>query len=238
MSPRLVGGRLAAVAVAIMGLASRAHAEIGISVAAQSDDHLRGVSISDGQPVVSLNLAYDHASGVYGGISATAVVTRHAGWEVLGDVVYVGYAGRVDSQTSLDVGVANSCVSVYPDTTYRYNYTEVYAGISRGGLSAHVYYSPRYLGGGAPTLYAEVNGAWRPARRWRLFAHTGVLTALGHGGLTYYGRTQFDARLGLAHEFGRAELNLAWTTTSATPNFPPGYAQSRNAVVLGAAYNF
>jgi uncharacterized protein (TIGR02001 family) len=238
MSPRQVGGCLAVAAVAVLGLASRAQAEVGVSLAADTDDRLRGVSISDGQPVVSLNLAYDHQTGFYGGVSATAVVTAHDGWEMLGEVVYAGYAGRLDGQTSWDVGATNSSVSVYPDTAYRYNYTEVYAGIARNGLSAHVYYSPRYLGGGAPTFYGELNGAWRPARRWRLFAHAGVLTAVGHGALTYYGRTQFDARLGVAREFGRCEVHLAWTTTSATPDFPPGYAQSRNGVVLGAAYNF
>jgi uncharacterized protein (TIGR02001 family) len=238
MSPRRVGGRLAVVVVAILGTVPRAHAELGASVAAESDDRLRGVSISGGDPVVSVNLAYDHASGFYGGVSATAVITAHDGWEMLGDVVYAGYAGRLDGQTSWDVGASNSNVSVYPDIAYRYNYTEAYAGITRNGLSAHVYYSPRYLGGGAPTLYGEVNGVWRPAQRWRLFAHAGVLTALGGGVPTYSGRTQFDGRLGVAREFGRCEVHLAWTTTSAGPHFPPDYPQSRNALVLGAAYNF
>jgi uncharacterized protein (TIGR02001 family) len=236
MPPRRFGARLAAVAA--LGLVSQARAQVGVSISADTDERFRGVSVSDGQPVVSLNLAYDHPSGFYGGVSATAVVTRHAGWELQGDVVYAGYAGRAGGQTSWDVGVSNSSISVWPDSAYRYNYTEVYAGLARGGLSAHVYYSPRYLGGGAPTFYGELNGVWRPARRWRLTGHAGVLTALGAGELTYYGRTQFDARLGVAREFGRCEVHLAWTTTSAAPYFPPGYRQSRNALVLGAAYNF
>jgi uncharacterized protein (TIGR02001 family) len=210
---------------------------VGVSAAVESDYRVRGVSFSDGNPVLSLNLAYDHQSGVYGGVSATAVATHHLGVEILGDVVYLGYAGHMDAETSWDVGVTNSNVSVYPDIAYRYNYTELYAGVTRNGISAHVYYSPHYLGGGAQTLYAEVNGAWRPARRWRLFAHVGVLTSLG-GGLTYTGHTLFDARVGVAREFGRCELHLAWTTTSAVPYFPPGYPQSRNALVFGAIYNF
>jgi uncharacterized protein (TIGR02001 family) len=238
MSPRQVSGRLAVLALAVLGLVTRAQAQVGLSAALESDDRLRGVSISNGDPVVSLNLAYDHASGFYGGVSATAVITRHAGWEMQGGVVYAGYAGRLSGQTSWDVGAINSTVSVYADNAYRYNYTEVYAGVTRNSLSAHLYYSPSYLGGGAPTLYGELNGAWRLARRWRLFAHGGVLTAVGQGAFTYSGRTQFDGRLGVAREFGRCEVHLAWTTTSARPELPPDSLQSRNAVVLGAAFNF
>jgi uncharacterized protein (TIGR02001 family) len=221
-----------------LGLAIPAHAEVGVSAALESDDRLRGVSLSDGNPVFSLNVSYDHKSGIYGGVSATAVATDHSGVEMLGDVVYIGYARKIDAVASWDVGITNNNVSVYPDTIYRYNYTEFYTGITGNDISAHVYYSPRYVGGGARTLYAELNGAWRPARRWRLFAHVGVLTSLGGGDLTYAGHTAFDGRAGVAREFGRFELSLAWTTTSAVPYFPPDYRQSRDALVLGAVYNF
>jgi uncharacterized protein (TIGR02001 family) len=229
---------LSVAAIVLLRLAGPAHAETGLSAAVNSDDRVRGVSLSDGNPVLSLNFTYDHASGVYAGISATAVATDHTGIEMLGDVVYLGYAGRLSPETSWDVGVSNSNVSVYPDIAYRYNYTELYAGITRNNISAHLYYSPRYLGGGARTLYGEVNGTWKLASRWRLFAHAGVLTSLGGGNLTYAGSTQFDGRLGLAREFGRCEVRVAWTTTSSAPDFPEGHRQSRNAVVAGAAYNF
>jgi uncharacterized protein (TIGR02001 family) len=235
---RRSGELIAWVASVILGLVAPAHAELGASVALESDDRLRGVSLSDGNAVLSLNVTYDHASGLYGGVSGTAVATDRSGVEWLGDVVYVGYAHRLDAETSWDVGVTNSNVSVYPDTAYRYNYTEVYGGITRNNISAHIYYSPRYIGGGAATLYAEVNGAWRPAKRWRLFAHVGVLNSLGGGGRTYAGHTLFDGRAGVAREFGRYEVHLAWTTTSAAAYFPPGYRQARNALVLGAVYNF
>ena len=116
---------LSTVAVALLRLAGPAHAEIGLSAAVDSDDRVRGVSFSDGNPVFSLNLAYDHASGVYAGVSATAVATDHNGVEMLGDVVYLGYAGRLSAETSWDVGASNSNVSVYPDIAYRYNFTEL-----------------------------------------------------------------------------------------------------------------
>jgi uncharacterized protein (TIGR02001 family) len=231
-------GLLSVVALVLLRLAGPAHAEVGLSASVDSDDRVRGVSLSDGNPILSLNLTYDHVSGVYAGVSATAVATDHIGVEMLGDVVYLGYAGRLSPETSWDVGVSNSNVSIYPDIAYRYNYTELYAGITRNNISAHLHYSPRYLGGGARTLYGEVNGSWKLARRWRLFAHVGVLTSLGGGSFTYAGRTQFDGRLGVAREFGRCEVRLAWTTTSSAPDFPEGYRQSRNAVVAGAVYNF
>lgn len=230
-------GLLSVSAVAVLRLAGPAQAEVGLSAAVDSDDRVRGVSFSDGNPVLSLNLTYDHISGVYAGVSATAVATDHIGPEMLGDVVYLGYAGRLSPETSWDVGVSNSNVSVYPDIAYRYNYTELYAGITRNNISTHLYYSPRYLGGAA-TLYGEVNGSWKLSRRWRLLAHVGALTSLGGGSLTYAGRAQFDGRLGVARAFGRCEVRVAWTTTSSTPDFPEGYRQSRNALVVGAAYSF
>ena len=132
-------GLLSVAAIALLRLAGPAHAQVGLSAAVESDDRVRGVSLSDGNPVLSLNLTYDHVSGVYAGVSATTVATDHKGVEMLGDVVYLCYAGRFGPETSWDVGVSNSNVSVYPDIAYRYNYTELYAGITRNNLSAHLY---------------------------------------------------------------------------------------------------
>jgi hypothetical protein len=68
-------------------------------------------------------------------------------------------------------------------------------------LSAHVYYSPSPLVSAARTLYAEANGAARPARAWRLFAHAGVLTSLGGASVANAGHTRSALVLSDAHAF-------------------------------------
>jgi uncharacterized protein (TIGR02001 family) len=222
----------------IAGLAIPARAQLGVSASVDSDERPRGVSLSDGGPVASLNLTWDDASGVYAGASATTVATRRSGLEVLGDVIYLGYSRRLNPTTSWDVGVSNSVVAVYVQPTYRANYTEMYAGITAGPFSSHVYYSPDYLGEGARTLYGEVNGAFPLSRRWRLLAHVGVLNSLGGARVPYAGRTRYDARLGVARELGALQLRLALSATSSGVDFPEGHSQSRTALILGAAYAF
>jgi uncharacterized protein (TIGR02001 family) len=218
--------------------AGPASAQVAVSATVDSDYRQRGVSFSNGRPAASLTLAYDHASSLYLGGSAIAEATDRAGPEMLGDIVYAGYAGRLNAVTSWDAGVSNERVAIWVDRPYRFDYTEIYAGLTRGDVSAHVYFSPGYLGGGPPTLYAELNGAVRPAAHWRVFGHAGVLTPLEGRGGEYASRSRLDARAGVARELGKFEIRLAWTTITPALEFPPGYLQARNALVLSAGYAF
>jgi uncharacterized protein (TIGR02001 family) len=231
-------GQVWLAAATLLLLARPAGAQVAVSAALDSDYRQRGVSLSGGRPTASLNLAYDRASGLYLGASAVGVASEQAGPEILGSIVYAGYAGRLDASTSWDAGVSNESVSIWVDRPYRFDYTEIYAGVTRGDLGAHLYVSPSYLGGGPATVYAEVNGSLRPAPRWRLFGHVGMLTPLGAAGAGYAGQARFDARAGVARELGKFEIRLAWTTTTRAVEFPPGYNQARNALIISAAYSF
>jgi len=218
-------------------LAPSAQAQVAFSAAVDSDDRYRGVSLSAAEPTLSFGASYDHASGAYGGVTGIAVATRHAGWQALGYVAYLGYAGRLEPGTSWDVGVTNSQDMVYLYKHYVTNYTEIYAGYSRNNLSAHVYYSPNYLSDSS-TLYFELDGAVRPARGWRLFGHAGVLEPLDAERRRYAPPTRFDLRIGVARELRHSEISLAWTTTTPAPRYPQGVPQSRDALVVGASYHF
>jgi uncharacterized protein (TIGR02001 family) len=224
----------AALVILLHGAAARA--ELALSASAESDYRVRGVSFSGGQPTLGLNAAYDHDSGVYASASAIAVATEHDGVRPLGWVAQAGYARRIDVDTSWDIGVTNTDVSLYADRSYRANYTEVYAGVTRGAVSAHVYYSPNYLGRGRGTVYFDVNGAVRPAEHWRLFGHVGVQAPLNAPPHTDTAR--LDLRAGVAREFKRCEMHVEWTTTTSAPIYPVGYGQSRSALVVGAALFF
>jgi uncharacterized protein (TIGR02001 family) len=231
--PRLSWWAAAALVFAFPCLAAPARAQVAISASADSDYRLRGVSISDGRPTVSATVAYDHSSGAYGGLTVVAVATRHSGVQALGYDAYAGYAHRVSPDLSLEIGIVNSDVAVYLDHRYSANYTEIYAGLAHGNISAHIYFSPHYIIGGASTVYAELDGAFRPIDRWRVFGHAGILTILGAPDQSTMGRERFDVRAGIAREFKHCELRLTWTTTTPQPLNPDGYGQTRSALVAG-----
>jgi uncharacterized protein (TIGR02001 family) len=233
--PCLLGAVLTALALCP---ASTANAQLGASLSLDSDDRFRGLSLSDGRPTLSVNLAYDHASGAYAGISAIGADTAHAGVEALGYTGYVGYAARIKNGPTWDVGAANTDITSYRYGRYRYNYSEVYAGLVGEHVSAHVYYSPDYLGEDLDTVYADLDGTIRPAPQWRLFGHLGVLAAVSGRAEPQGRRQQYDLRIGVAREFKGCEVRLAWTTRSGHLVYPAGYRQSPDALVLGASYFF
>ena len=219
-------------------LAAPAAAQLGISVSADSDYRLRGVSLSAGKPDLSLSVSYDHSSGFYGGASLIGIEGLHGGAQFLGSVEYIGYTARFDQTNALDVGVTNSNYRLDITRPYTLNYTEIYAGIVRDDFNAHIYYSPSYLGEAVGTVYLDLNGAVRPARHWRLFGHVGVLTPVNGWAGSGSRRESYDLRAGVAAEFRGGELRLAWTATSPDLDYPVGRKQGRAALVLGAALFF
>lgn len=224
--------------VAPLLLAAPAAAQLGVSVSADTDYRLRGVSLSDGEPDLGLNLSYDHGSGLYGGASLIGVEGPHGGARLLGYVDYIGYAARFDKTNAWDIGVTNSDYREEVTRPYTLDYTEIYVGLVRDDFNAHVYYSPSYFGDGVSTVYLDLNGTVRPVRQWRLFGHVGVLTPVSGSSRPDSRREYYDLRAGVAAEFRGGELRLAWTTTTPDLDYPISRRQGRAALVLGAALFF
>jgi uncharacterized protein (TIGR02001 family) len=249
-----------AAALAIPWLAilapAEAAAQASFSLGGESDYRVRGVSLSNGRPVARAGVAYDHRSGLYGG--ATALVGTRAGGRLraLGGVGYVGVARRLGSGLTTDFGVTSTRISsdvmatapgyegpygyvppIRYRRSYRADYSEVYAGLSRDNVSIHLYLSPNYLRPGQGTAYVDVNAAIRPAPRVRVFGHAGVLAPLERETADRL-RSRADLRLGVAWEFDHAEVQLAWTSVTRRVEYPRGYARSRDAVVLSASAYF
>ena len=214
------------------GLAPPAHAQLSGTLGVQSDYRYRGISLSSRKPVVTFDLAYDHPSGFYAG--ASAIGEGHdGGVAALGFIEYAGYATPRRGGVSWDVGVNNQDLSYYADKRYPLSYSEVYVGAIGDHLSAHLHYSPNYFRPGYQTLYAEVDGSLKPAEHWRLFAHVGTTAPVGD---TEGRRQRFDARVGVARQFGPFEVQASVTATS--PN-PPGLTpQERSALIVGASWFF
>ncbi len=213
-------------------------AQIGASLSLDSDYRFRGVSLSQGQPTLSLDIAYDHPSGAYAGASAIAVRTTHSGAQLLGYTGYAGYAVRTPFGLAWDMGVSNTTVTEYVRHRYSYNYSELYVGVVTDNISAHVYYSPSYHGEDMGAVYADLDGAFKPVKHWRVFGHVGALSSLGGHGEQAGRRERYDLRAGVATEFEHGELRLAWTLASPQSPYPAERIRDRGAVVLGATYFF
>lgn len=219
-------------------MAAPAAAQVALSVSADSDDRFRGVSLSDAKPVVSATIAYDHDSGAYAGASVIGVEGPRDDPRVLGYIGYAGYSVRARPGLAWDVGVTTARYTAPTKGGYTAEYIEIYAGLVTETVSARLYYSPDYFGEGGQTLYGDVSGAVRLARRWRLFGHVGALAPLG-GQAGFDGhRAYVDVRAGVAFSLGRCELRLAWTAIDPQPYYPSGYPEARDGVVLGVSYGF
>ena len=228
----------------------------------ESEYNVRGVSLDNGKPDVRLGLSYDHASGAYAGLSGIVGDTARNGVRPLGYVGYVGFARPFAPGANWDVGVAFSQVVLYlpsrrfqvpgqggaatstasTTSTRRYHadYTEVYGGVSVHNFSARLYLSPDYLNQGVSTAYLDLNAAFRPLNRVRLYAHAGALTPLGSGDPVDPGvdRGRFDLGAGAAFEFRHGQVQLGWTGVTPEVRYPAGYPQNRSRLVLSLAGYF
>jgi uncharacterized protein (TIGR02001 family) len=221
---------------AFVTIASPAAAQVGAAISVFSDDRFRGYSLSDGRPVGILDLSYDAPSGLYGALSGSFVLTRHDGLEPLGLQLNGGYARRLPSGLTLDLGIVHSNYSSYSSRGPGRSYTELYAGLGGKRLSSRIYVSPDYLGRGGWTLYSEVDANMPVARKLRISGHVGMLVQLeGRSNGEAY-RPEFDWRLGIACNFGRATVNAAWTGTGPDHDLYQRRSHGRGALVAGVTF--
>jgi uncharacterized protein (TIGR02001 family) len=189
--------------------------------------------------VVSLNLSYDHPSGLYAGASAIVTDTRHEGVEALGFMEYAGFVKRLNDDFSADVGVSNANLKRYlSDRNVPLDYTEVYAGLVGKSLNLHGYFSPNYVRSGIQTYYLDLGGVVHPRDKWRLFGHVGVFGPVNDAAKAFNIRRRYDFRAGVAREFKNSDIHLVWTTygpQTVRPGAPP---PKRSGLMLGATYFF
>lgn len=213
-------------------------AEVGASVSILTDDRFRGHSLSEGRPALAFDLSYDDAAGIYLGGSATIVATAHSGLRFLEFREYAGYARRIKSGPVLDIGITHSNYTEYFSGRDAADYNEVYIGVITENLSYRIHYSPNYFRTGTTVIYADVDGIVRPAQKWRLIAHFGVLEPIGRPQPAGKIHRQYDWRLGVGVGAGAFDLQLAWTGAGPDSNFYVGRSGCRNAFVFGVTRIF
>ena len=218
-----------------LGQAQPAQAQLSGSVAVASDVRLRGFSLTERRPAITLSAAYDDRSGLYAGGSVIVHDPEAASARLLGHTEYLGYAVRADNGLSWDVGVANIDVTLYRDRKYPLQYSQIYVGVARDSLSARLSLSPDFPRKGMSSAYLDLNGVVRPAEDWRVAGHVGVMRRLG--GVSADGRRQrYDLRLAVTRSFDNLELQAAWTGLVKRPE--PRASRTRSGVQVGASYFF
>jgi uncharacterized protein (TIGR02001 family) len=228
--------RFAFVAVALLAIPETAGAQTSASVTISSDQRFRGRSVSRGDPAVTLNLLYDHVSGLYLGAAATASVeeSRLKIINVQGDI---GFVHRLAAGSSLDIGVVRSNYGKYSSGERNAHYTEFYAGVLDRRFAVYVHYSPDYFQPGVSTLYTEVDGAVEPATDWRLTGHLGALARVTGSGPPGSGRIGYDWRIAAAHRTGPVELELALSGGGPMPERYEGKLHRRTAVTVSLTWS-
>jgi uncharacterized protein (TIGR02001 family) len=187
--------------------ADPAAAQFAARVGIDSDYRLRGYSLTNDHPALSAQFSYDHRSGFY----ASLLGLQELGGDshFLGVIGSAGYAKRLNSNVSVDVGAVRSQIRPAADYRLGFDYTEFYAGTYVGPVTARVSYSPDYRSPGQSTVYGEVEAGFEPGTDWRLSGHAGMLVYLNSSGIYQGGETHRDWRLSVAREFGAAEIHAA-----------------------------
>jgi uncharacterized protein (TIGR02001 family) len=215
--------------------AAPAAAQVGATASIFSDARFRGFSLSEGRPVAILDVAYDDSSGFYGDVTASGVLRRGGDPAPLGLQLTGGYARRLESGTTLDLGITHSTYGHYSKGQRGKSYSELYAGIARGGLSSRVFVSPHYFEPGRWTAYGELDGTISPARQWSLDGHVGTLVTLRHPAGERYS-PDVDWSVGVTRELGRLSLHAAWSDGVPGHDRYAGRAHSRSSLILGASW--
>ena len=207
---------------------SVATAQLSGTASVLSDYRYRGVSLSDNKPAIQLGLAYDDPNGWYAGLFASSVRYTEPSERGVQAIYYVGHAWRTAAGQSFEAGASYSIVS----GERGYDYPEVFVGFTADPVSARLYYSPRYAGYDADTLYAEVNAAQALADRVRLLAHVGVLRSPVTNLYFYRPDYVVDGRVGFAIAFDRFSVQLAWVGISSSAAYPFDLTRHRNTAVI------
>ena len=202
------------------------------SVGADSDYRFRGVSLSNGKPVVRAGASYDDDSGLFAGASLTRVQFDPGQWRA-STLAYAGYAQRTASGASWEAG--GTFLHFPGDTSY--DYGEVFAGLAGDDWSSRIYLSPRYFGQSSRTAYVEFDTSRPLVKTLRAFAHLGALARFAGSEVDDH-RTRLDARLGLAWSAGALDMRIAWVGASTGGPYPSTSETRRNTVVAGATFTF
>lgn len=222
----------AALLFALIAATSPATAQLAGNLSLASEARLRGRPVSDHRPVAELELVHDGAGGFYLGGSAALVASPDAGLRPFAFKQYAGFARRLSSGTTIDLGLVHNGYTEYSDVPGGGSYTEAYVGIIGRNLSGRLFLSPAYFRKRHPTLYMEMDGHLDLTRNSLVFVHAGRLIYLREGGAMEGQGSATDWRLGLRRRIGAVTLEAAWHGYAQDMRRYGSYRRTGDALVI------
>jgi uncharacterized protein (TIGR02001 family) len=225
-------GRDLALVIAGLLLASAARAQLGATVAVDSDYRYRGVSLSDSRPSGRATLNYDAPERWYAGASLTraALTTVDSYAQVLG---YAGWSTPAGDGRNLELGIDASHFSGISG----YDFAEAYLGLLAQRWTARVYLAPDYYGRHVDVVYGELDFHVPLDERSRVFAHAGALLPV-RGAEGEADRTRADLSVGAGIALRGWDLHVAAVGASRGGPYPAVFSGRRAALVMGASLSF
>jgi uncharacterized protein (TIGR02001 family) len=221
--------------VALSMLPPGVMAQVGASIAFDSDYRFRGVSLSDSRPSLQASVDFDAASGWYAGTSAAqsepTTGARYAQW-----LVYSGYVVPAGAGRSVEVGASYSHFSGNTGL----DFAEGYLGVLFENWSLRLHLAPDYFGQNVRTAYLDASAQLSLNEHASLFGHVGLLDPIAAraSASDEANQSRADLRVGLGWVSGGIDLQLAWVTVSPGGPFPAAYGKARSTWVFGASYSF
>jgi uncharacterized protein (TIGR02001 family) len=193
-------------AAGLLAAAGSAHAQFSSTITVTSDYDFRGFSQSAKDPALQASVDYAFANGFAIGAWASNIDFEPADGDVEVDL-YAGYTGEISDTSSWTAGIV---YYAYPDSDDIEDYTEIYAGITVGAISAKQWYSDDLYDLGESAWYTELNGT---------FAVSDSFSILGHIGYSYgdywdaAGDDVLDYSIGVGYAWNNFNFTVKWVDT-------------------------
>ncbi|MGC3981990.1 MAG: TorF family putative porin [Steroidobacteraceae bacterium] len=202
-------------ALGLLAVAGAANAGISSTITLTNDYDFRGVSQSAEDPALQASVDYaDEKSGWYVGAWGSNVDFGNADLEL---DLYTGFTGKTDAGLGWDTGFV-----YYTYDEDRYNYPEIYAGLSysffKGKLSYTNDWGGRDSDGHASAFYLSADAnVPLPVTNLSALGHIGR-TVGGHRFDDYTGFGDYtDFSAGVSYKVQKFDLGLKVVTTDADP---------------------
>jgi uncharacterized protein (TIGR02001 family) len=205
------------------------YGQMSKSIGWASDYWYRGVSLSQGTPVVQGIVNYDFRDGLFVGLFTSGARGLGGTAEARQWMAFSGYSFRLDSRNSLDVGTHVNWLS---GASYS-RFNEIYAGLTTETYTLRFYYSPRYLAADSRSLYTDFNTGYPLNSSWNIIFHAGLLESFAVP--DNRNSSRYDLRLGLGTHVGFWNFQLLLNTAKSSVPLPVPIA---NRLALNIVYSF
>lgn len=226
----MIKSRIAAGAALLAVTGAAVGGNVSATVGVVSDYDFRGISQTLNDPAFQMGLTYTSDTGVYYGLWGSNVD--------FGDNLYGSEIDRPSTELDVFVGFSGEKVVGYDLGIIYYSYPnagelntpEVYGGITKGPMSAKIWYSWDFGGSGESGVYSEVNFNVPMAEGFSFLTHLGYTDANKNKSVGNY----LDWSLGVGYDVNNLSLSLKYVDGNDL-NVPIGGYKNLGRFVFGVS---